>query len=224
MITAKSNRMAIIIFFRFGEGDGFLNCCFKKAFSGDTVGFALSAGAVRKKPGGGGISGGLSSGLGRRATDCGATVLSLKRSPGAGSLPASVFDAKSSGLCSGCRGAESGGMVKKTSSCFSDSSVISAPQWGQKRYFKFTSSGSCRLHFGQDFCISLFYGRVEFNPTKVPPFFWQSTRIKVAKRSPVLPGILVLAITVGKPTACIRTRGDPSWARLLRRSTVSITD
>jgi hypothetical protein len=33
----------------------------------------------------------------------------------------------------------------------------------------------------------LCYGLVLFSPTKVPPFFWLRMRMRVAKRSPVLP-------------------------------------
>jgi len=55
----------------------------------------------------------------------------------------------SGGLSLGCGGAKSGGMVREASASFLGAAAISAPQWGQNRYFRVSTSGSCLLHLGQ---------------------------------------------------------------------------
>jgi hypothetical protein len=138
--TASEIRTAIIILLRFFVGGCGCNSC--------GCGLIVSAG-VRKKLAGGGVSGGLISGCGRPAIGCGSMVCSLNRPVRVGFLPVSASKLEFSGLCLGCRGTKPGGMVGKASSRFSGSTAISAPQWGQKRYLRVSTSGSCRLHLGQ---------------------------------------------------------------------------
>jgi len=136
--TTSKIRMAIITLLRDFAG----GCCLRSGGGG-----SFFSGLIRKKPDGGGVSGGLISGRGSFSTGCGAMVRSSKdfvakpfSSVGGLTMPSVRL---------GCRFDKSGGMVRTALSSFPGSAGISAPQCGQKRYFRVSTSGSCLLHLGQ---------------------------------------------------------------------------
>jgi hypothetical protein len=140
IITASEIRAIIIILLRFFVCDGAVTSC--------AGGLGVCEG-VRKKPAGGGVSGGLSLGCSRLDLGCGTMAGSFNCPAGLGFLPVSISRRAFSGgdVLNGV--ARSGGMVRKASFCLSGPYAISAPQWGQKRYFRVFTSGSLRLHLGQ---------------------------------------------------------------------------
>ena len=136
--TTSKIRMAIIIFLR-----DFAGGCGLRSSGGGPFFSEL----MRKKLAGGGVSGGLIFGRDPLSTGCGSMVWSLK------DFVADTFwsgcGLKKSAICLDCCFDKSGGMVRKALSSFSGSAGISAPQWGQNRYSRVSTSGSSLLHLGQ---------------------------------------------------------------------------
>ena len=109
------------------------------------------SGLMRKKLSGGGVTGGLIFGRERLAIGLGSIVWWVDGLIFDAVSPTSGFDLPGIFFCG--PDVKSGGRVWKALSSFFGPAGISAPQCGQNRYSRVSTSGSCLLHLGQDRAI-----------------------------------------------------------------------